>query len=72
MTNEEYLAQVETAIANILAGGQRYTIDTPTGRRTVERADLSELRSIRDELTSRVARETNGGVRIQYGVIGNA
>lgn len=45
-TNEEKLAEVNAAISAVLAGGQSYTI----GSRSLTRADLANLRTMRDEL----------------------
>jgi len=41
----EMLEQVNSAIAAVLAGGQSYKI----GSRSLTRADLSQLKAIRDE-----------------------
>lgn len=42
------LAQVDTAIEAVLAGGQSYRL----GSQSVTRADLSQLRALRDELAA--------------------
>lgn len=52
-TLEQRLAEVNTAIQAVLLGGQSYKI----GSRSLTRADLSALRSMRDELESRLAAE---------------
>ena len=52
-TLEQRLAEVNTAIQAVLLGGQSYKI----GSRNLTRADLSTLRSMRDELESRLAAE---------------
>lgn len=51
--NEQKLAEVNAAISAVLAGGQSYTI----GSRSLTRADLSNLRAMRDELEMQVANE---------------
>ena len=53
MTAAELLAQVNTAIANILVGGQSYKI----GSRQLTRADLYQLRAMKKELAAEVAAE---------------
>lgn len=47
----EMLEEVNSAISKILAGGQSYTI----GSRSLTRADLGELRAMRDDLESAIA-----------------
>lgn len=56
--NQEYtaaqrLAEVNTAIQAVLLGGQSYKI----GSRSLTRADLKLLRSMRDDLEAQVAAE---------------
>ena len=53
MTAAEMLEQVNTAIANILVGGQSYKI----GSRQLTRADLYQLRAMKKELAAEVAAE---------------
>ena len=53
MTAAEMLEQVNTAIANILIGGQSYKI----GSRQLTRADLYQLRAMKKELAAEVAAE---------------
>lgn len=45
-TNAEMLEEVNEAIYKIMAGGQSYTI----GSRTLTRADLGQLRKLKQEL----------------------
>ena len=53
MTTSEQLRVVNEAIANVLVGGQSYKI----GSRQLTRADLSLLRSMRQELQAEIAAE---------------
>ena len=53
MTNEEQLAEVNNAIYAVLRGGQSYRI----GSRQLNRADLSLLRAMREELQAEIAAE---------------
>ena len=53
-TVKQRLAEVNKAIQAVLLGGQSYKI----GSRNLTRADLSTLRSMRDELESRLAADT--------------
>ena len=58
--NEEYtpqqrLAEVNKAIQAVLLGGQSYKL----GTRSVTRADLALLRSMRDDLEAQLAAEDN-------------
>lgn len=53
MTAAEMLKQVNTAITNILIGGQSYKI----GSRQLTRADLYQLRAMKKELAAEVAAE---------------
>ena len=53
MTAAEMLEQVNTAITNILIGGQSYKI----GSRQLTRADLYQLRAMKKELAAEVAAE---------------
>lgn len=50
---EELLEQVNAAIATVLSGGQSYKI----GSRSLTRADLSMLKSMRDDLEAQLAAE---------------
>lgn len=54
MKPAEMLEQVNKAIAAVLVGGQSYKI----GSRSLTRADLSMLKSMRDDLEARVAAGT--------------
>ena len=47
---EQTLEQVNNAIAAVLAGGQSYKI----GSRSLNRADLAELRQMRDDLEAQI------------------
>jgi hypothetical protein len=47
----EMLEQVNSAIAAVLAGGQSYKI----GSRSLTRADLSQLKAIRDDLEAQLS-----------------
>lgn len=51
------LEQVDRAIAAVLSGGQSYRL----GDRSLTRADLKELRALRDELAARTE-QTEGGL----------
>lgn len=50
MQPDELLEQVNNAIAAVLAGGQSYKI----GSRSLTRADLAMLKSMRDDLEAQV------------------
>lgn len=52
----EMLAQVNSAIVAIMAGGQSYKI----GSRSLTRADLATLRAMRDDLEAQLAQEESG------------
>lgn len=54
MTNEEQIIEIDKAISSILRTGQSYKI----GSRTLTRADLGTLRSMRKDLLA--APEDNG------------
>ncbi len=54
MTNEEQVIEIDKAISSILKTGQSYKI----GSRTLTRADLGTLRSMRKDLMA--ASEDNG------------
>jgi len=53
MTTEEMLEEVDNAINTVLVGGQSYKI----GSRQLKRADLSELRSLKNELQVQASEE---------------
>ena len=54
----ERLAQVDAAIAAVLAGGQSYKL----GSRSLTRADLTQLRALRDDLAAQAAQENSEGL----------
>ena len=54
----ERLAQVDAAIAAVLAGGQSYKL----GSRSLTRADLAQLRALRDGLAAQAAQENSEGL----------
>ena len=54
----ELLEQVNNAITTVLAGGQSYKI----GSRSLTRADLAMLKSMRDDLEAQLAQEDSGGL----------
>lgn len=54
----ERLAQVDAAIAAVLAGGQSYKL----GSRSLTRADLSQLRALRDDLAAQAEQEDSAGL----------
>lgn len=58
LTLEERLSQVNAAIAAVLMGGQSYRL----GSRSLTRADLSQLRALRDDLEAQAAQEDSGGL----------
>ena len=58
MAPAELLGQVDKAITTILAGGQSYKI----GSRSLTRADLAMLKSMRDDLQAQVAQEEDAGL----------
>lgn len=53
MTAKELLEEVDNAINTVLVGGQSYKI----GSRQLTRADLSELRSLKNELQAQASEE---------------
>ncbi|PKM72839.1 MAG: peptidylprolyl isomerase [Firmicutes bacterium HGW-Firmicutes-16] len=57
-TPAEMLAEVKKAIYTVLVGGQSYSI----GSRSMTRADLSLLKSMRDDLEAQVATGANTGL----------
>ena len=58
MKPAELLEQVNKAISTVLAGGQSYKI----GSRSLTRADLAMLKSMRDDLEAQQAAEDNAGL----------
>ena len=52
----ELLGQVNAAIKTILVGGQSYKI----GSRSLTRADLAILKSLRDDLEAQIAADDSG------------
>lgn len=52
----ELLGQVNAAIKTILVGGQSYKI----GSRSLTRADLAMLKSLRDDLEAQIAADDGG------------
>ena len=51
LSAEEMLKEVDKAIYNVLVGGQSYTI----GSRSLTRADLAMLRTMKNDLTAQIA-----------------
>lgn len=58
LTAAELLEQVNNAITAVLAGGQSYKM----GSRSLTRADLSMLKSLREELEAQTRNESAGGL----------
>jgi hypothetical protein len=56
LTLEQQLEQIDNAITAVLCGGQSYSI----AGRSVTRADLAMLKSMRDDLESQLASDTPG------------
>lgn len=56
MKPADMLAQVNSAIAAVMAGGQSYKI----GSRSLTRADLATLRAMRDDLEAQLSQEDSG------------
>ena len=54
----ERLAQVDAAIEAVLSGGQSYKL----GSWSVTRADLAQLRALREELAAQAAQEAGTGL----------
>ena len=54
----EMLVEVDKAIQAILVGGQSYRI----GSRSLTRADLALLRSMKNDLTAQLAAENDSGL----------
>ncbi len=52
MTDEELLVQVNNAISAVTIGGQSYSI----GSRSLTRANLAELRSLKADLEARISK----------------
>jgi len=59
-TYAEELEQVQEAITKVM-NGQAYTITTPTGSRSVTRADLASLTAREKWLRREVENESKGG-----------
>lgn len=55
-TPEELLGQVNAAITTVLAGGQSYRI----GSRSLTRADLAMLKTMKDDLEAQITAGTPG------------
>ena len=55
---KEMLEQVDNAIMAIAVGGQSYKI----GSRTLTRADLKQLYTIKNDLTAQLSQEQSGGL----------
>lgn len=55
MTARQLLTEVETAITKVLVSGQSYKI----GSRSLTRADLKMLKSMRDDLQAQIAAESD-------------
>lgn len=58
MKASDLLAKVNEAITTVLVGGQSYKI----GSRSLTRADLALLRSMKSDLEAQVAAEENNGL----------
>lgn len=58
MRPAERLAQVDAAISAVLYGGQSYKL----GDWSVTRADLAQLRALRDDLAAQVSQENSGSL----------
>lgn len=56
MTAEEKLLEVNTAISNVLVGGQSYKI----GSRSLTRADLDTLLAMQKDLQCQIANKDSG------------
>ena len=56
MKPQDLLDQVNKAITTVLVGGQSYKI----GSRSLTRADLAMLKSMRDDLEAQLATEESG------------
>ena len=58
VSKKEMLEQVEKAIVAIAVGGQSYKI----GSRSLTRADLKQLYTIKNDLTAQLSQEQSGGL----------
>ena len=58
ISKAEMLEQVDNAIMAIAVGGQSYKI----GSRTLTRADLKQLYTIKNDLTAQLSQEQSGGL----------
>lgn len=57
-STEEQLQEVKKAIRSVLVGGQSYKI----GSRSLNRADLTILRQMENDLTAQIAAQSNGSL----------
>ncbi len=57
-TSEALLAEVNKAIAAVMIGGQSYKI----GSRSLTRANITELKNLRSELTAQIAEESESSL----------
>lgn len=62
MTTEAMLSEVNKAIVTVMVGGQSYSI----GSRSLTRADLNTLKSLRTTLASELAQEEASGIGGAY------
>ena len=58
VSKKEMLEQVEAAIVAVATGGQSYKI----GSRSLTRADLKQLYTIKNDLTAQLSQEQSGGL----------
>ena len=58
ISKKDMLEQVENAIVAIAVGGQSYKI----GSRSLTRADLKQLYTIKNDLTAQLSQENSGGL----------
>lgn len=58
ISKQEMLEQVDNAIMAIAVGGQSYKI----GSRTLTRADLKQLYTIKNDLTAQLSQEASTGL----------
>lgn len=58
ISKEELLKHVDNAIVAITVGGQSYKI----GSRTLTRADLKQLYTMKNDLTAQLSQERSGGL----------
>ncbi len=62
-TPEHLLKATKNTIVNVLLAGQAYGING----RSYTRANLPELKKLRDDLSREIAEAANGGLLIAYG-----